>query len=204
MKKIVNVLCLMTALSLSSFAQRSFAQENQPSQQQKNYNNPTEQELCDYINNKIAGRLDSSYLDKAAELEEKYPNAAGYPNPCALSGVQTLWEQVDELVTAIYGRDINSPNQDDFDKPNTHTSASDFSCGFFIWRWKLALSEEQDDSLNFPVGMPKHVVLLDETKKETRKKWGREPAMLVDSYYGGILPFYDIQVPVSAIENEVK
>lgn len=38
--------------------------------------NPTRQELCDYINAKIAGQLESSYLDQATEIQNRYPNAA--------------------------------------------------------------------------------------------------------------------------------
>ena len=70
--------------------------------------NPTRQELCDYINDKIAGRLDASYLDKAVEIEARYPEAVLGAVLCYGDGKKitiSLWQQVDDLVNGIYGTD---------------------------------------------------------------------------------------------------
>lgn len=148
--------------------------------------NPTRQELCDYINDKIAGRLDPAYLDKASEIQNRYPKAAGLTVRdldehsgniiCAPNDEveQTLWGQVDNLVNGVYGTDATDDTLRVDKKGNaytttTHTSASDSSCNNFLQRWGLVISEESDPS--FPVSMPKHVVLIDASQQEIRQKW---------------------------------
>ncbi|MCX6958340.1 MAG: hypothetical protein NT164_07380 [Verrucomicrobiae bacterium] len=156
--------------------------------------NPTLQELCDYINDKIAGKLDPSYLDKATEIQNRYPNAAGltvgdinahnsWHMPIFIidtpSGtIETLWQQVNELVAHIYGYDstdsIVHMHNGQMYTTTTHYAASDAECNNFVQRWGMVFSNENDTSLNFPAGMPKHVALLDETKKDDRESWAAE------------------------------
>ena len=161
--------------------------------------NPTRQELCDYINDKIAGQLDPSYLDKATEIQNRYPNAAGLTvkdinqHVCSfMDGLmqvmilgpgdvveQTLWQQIDELVTHIYGHDatdstVQTKHNGQSYTTTTHYAASDAECDNFVQRWGMVFSNENDASLNFPAGMPKHVTLLDETKKDDHETWAAE------------------------------
>lgn len=145
--------------------------------------NPTRQELCDYINDKIAGQLDPSYLDKATGIQNRYLQAAvyitgilNYDNKGVVSLANiSLWQQVDDLVGAIYGTDREDSTLR-FDKKGnayttiTHASASDGSINNFINRWGLAVSEDQDS--DFPANMPKHIVMMDGNDPEQQAPWG--------------------------------
>ncbi len=146
--------------------------------------NPTRQELCDYINDKIAGQLDPSYLEKATEIQSRYPQAEVYHTMTFNSNTGevtvSLWAQVDDLVDAIYGTDTQDSTLRVDKKGNaytttTHTSASDGSVNNFINRWGLAGSEDQDS--DFPANMPKHVVMMDGNDPAQHAAWGaRSPS----------------------------
>lgn len=198
MKKIKTALCLIAFLLLSSFSTHQLlAQSEQPPLTRDNSyddSSPTEQELCEYVNNKIAGHLDPSYLDKAAELEKKYPNATiytslsvwYYKDGVKTTETQTLWQQVDELVSGIYGRDqtdsiVHADPNGQLYYTTTHYCSSDDSCNNFVRRWGLVFSTTEDSSLDFPAGMPKHVVLLDPAQKKDRQAW----ATIVPPLSGG-------------------
>ncbi len=143
--------------------------------------NPTRQELCDYINDKIAGKLDPSYLDKATEIQNCYPKADAFPYvlPGGMFATSeeaiSLWRRVDDLVAAIYGEDTEDSTLRVDKKGNayttiTHTSASDNSVNDYITHWGLAVSEDQDSG--FPANMPKHIVMMDGNDPEQRAAWG--------------------------------
>lgn len=143
--------------------------------------NPTRQELCDYINDKIAGKLDPSYLDKATEIQNRYPKADAFPYvlPGGMFATSeeaiSLWRRVDDLVAAIYGEDTEDSTLRVDKKGNayttiTHTSASDNSVNDYITHWGLAVSEDQDSG--FPANMPKHIVMMDGNDPEQRAAWG--------------------------------
>ncbi|MFZ4116157.1 MAG: hypothetical protein ACOYK6_05475 [Chthoniobacterales bacterium] len=200
MKKIIKSLTLAAFLFLGVLSSHPCLAQGQKI-------NPTRQELSDYINNKIAGHLDSSYLDKASELEKEYPNATLYKTGSRiyspegwLKETQSLWDQVDELVTGVYGVDFF-----DSDDPNLyfdassrkpyhfigyHYSSSDKSINDFIGRWGLSISKVENDS-ELPVGTPKKVVLLDNASQEERLAWAKR---LPDSYKQRGSYFYSPQV----------
>jgi hypothetical protein len=145
---------------------------------------PTRQELCDLINNKIAGHLDSSYEDKAAELERNYPMATvrqtgwyiASPDGSSIEQTQSLWDQVDKFVEGIYGYDYTDntvradPVTGQLYYTKTHYYSSDASCNDFVGRWGLAISTVENDSA-FPAGTPKKVILLDNAMPEDHQPW---------------------------------
>lgn len=111
----------------------------------------TRQELCDYINDKIAARVDSAYLEKISELETTYPEATKQADWCG-----SLCQEVDRLVDLIYGADASNPYHDE-------------NCENIVRDWGLAFSNDVDASL--PVGIAKHVILVDQSEKDQQEKW---------------------------------
>ena len=147
--------------------------------------NPTRQELCDYINAKIAGKLVPSYLDIAVEIQNRYPLAAEFQRSQVVAHKQSqtisLWQQVDNVVNAVYGTDTTNSklHVDENGIAYTtaiHNSASDASLNNYVNRWGLVVSEEQDGSLLFPTSiMPKHFVLRPQMNGDEREVWGSQP-----------------------------
>ena len=125
--------------------------------------NPTEQELCDYLNDKIAGRLDASYLAKASAFENRYPETS-----------PILFQIVDQMVQEIY---------DGVDQKDSLPSVGKDGLPYYAIKhysvsylgasvWGLQFSDQNDVSLEFPVEMPVHAFVSETQDSECRKNWG--------------------------------
>lgn len=122
--------------------------------------NPTRQELCDYINDTIAARIDASYLEKAEKIESSYPQTM-----IAETSEQTLWQEIDQIVNRIYAVSV--------DNPTSKNSCYAQSAQVRLANWGLVFSSDSDASL--PPGIPKHVILADASQRFIREAWGQSP-----------------------------
>lgn len=122
--------------------------------------NPTQQELCNYINETIAARVDVSYVEKAKGLECSYPEAT-----IAETSEQTLWQEVDQIVNRIYAVTV--------DNPTPEASCYAQLAQDRLAAWGLVLSSDADISL--PSDIPIHVVLANASRGFIREAWGYCP-----------------------------
>ena len=125
--------------------------------------NATEQELCDYVNDKIAGRLDSTFLAKAIEFEHRYPEIS-----------VDLFQRVDQMVKEIYDGIDKKDTLPSLEKDGLpyykikHYSVSYLNASVF----GLQFSDQDHASLQLPSDIPVHAFIADAQNKERRRNWG--------------------------------
>jgi|GEM_PF-5241445 len=136
-------------------------------------NNPTRQELCDYINFRIAALFNVSYDAEAQKIASCYPNI----EKSRMANSETVWLEADEFVRRLYGYDNNDSTvhvdtNGALYTTVTHFSATPADCNTFInYDWKLELTTTKDPTFNLPSQAIWHVAVMDGANKNEHANW---------------------------------